>query len=302
MIGLASTTVYANHYAIFDEFCEKNTDEKKSAAYFICKAEIFQMKLDVDSNSETILSLNNTVNQLTVRINELTALSYPDPVKVLVPPVPELVPLPKQPVNDKSQKLTPDAPVVYRINVNKGSTGVYAELHWQQYRLSELPRGASEPKFIVSHSTDAINWDSKTFRVGTIHASTWNLPKYDETFFKVAAVNNYGTTYSVIHSAIPMDFGDRETGRVANFYKNAKNISMYVKPADWLFGEKITNVELQRSVNYGSFESIINKTNGFHYKDSEVVENNIYSYRTITTTTGEVHPRSGFISMLYTLN
>lgn len=83
MMGLASTIVYASHYALFDEFCEKHTEDKMTAAYFICKAEIFQMKEDIDSNNKTILSLNNTVNQLTVRIDELTALTRINPPIVI---------------------------------------------------------------------------------------------------------------------------------------------------------------------------------------------------------------------------
>ena len=294
----------------FDPFCQKKTnDTRTTGADFICELDIFQMKDDITSNSETIISLNNTVNQLTVRINELTLLHYPDPVDVLVPPVPELVPLPEQPLPGDNPEFAPPAPT--DLDISAYSTPFKRiNVGWSEVRLQDLPRGTDPPTYVVEFSDDGVNWTvdiEKTYSgSGRGQHQIKNVDLYVEYLVRIKAVNEFGSSdYTLIKSAIAYSQGPSESGNIGSFIRiNNESIGVNWYAATALFGFDRVSSTIQKSVNYGEFEDlvILGSERSGQYTDIDVIDGNIYSYRIQTTTTNEVQPRSGFNSILFTLD
>lgn len=260
-----------------------------------------QANNDIASNSDTIILLNNTVNQLTVRINELTVLHYPSPIDVLVPPVPELVPLPEQPLPGDNPEFAPDTPENFQV-ITSGDDSI--QLQWKGFDVRQLPRGTKLPTYEAQYSDDGVNWISiESTRNGVINL--YGLEQYTEYLAKLRAVNEFGTSpFTVINSGIPTSEGLAETGAISSVRHSED--SQYVQfrwgAASWLFGYDLTGSIIEKSINYGNFTKLVDVgvISSGQYTDFEVEDGNVYSYRIQTTTTNEVHTRSGFNSILYT--
>lgn len=320
-------TGYAINESEVNEFCSKiELNNKTNNSDILCKindkidqlfdliqkeppeqitnsTDITQLEKDITRNSETIISLNNTVNQLTVRINELTILHYPAPVDVLVPPVPELVPLPEQPLPGDNPEFAPNTPENFYVIGNDNDD---IRLGWDGYNIRDFPRGVIPPTYIVEYSVDGVNWISiDSTRNGGL--SIYGLDQYTEYLVKVRAVNEFGMSqFTVIGSGIPALHGNGETGYILSIkhIEDSQYIKFNWRAASWLFGYERTGSIIEKSINYGNFTKLVDVGDEISgsYTDFEVEDGNVYSYRIQTTTTNEVHTRSGFNSILYTLD
>lgn len=275
----------------FDVWCLPITEfgyQGMDALYFVCS--------DIEPRIE---ALENEIISLQNDITALTLLHYPIPVE---PPLVGPTPTPVQPPVIGVPEFAPDKPTISTTFAENGNSIKVQYKH--PFVQTNEPRGAVPPEFVIETSQDGINWTSEN--IGTsLSNRVLSAPVNTETLVRMYAINEFGVSeYTVTHSAIPLDpYGYLESGRILTLKIAPDNTSIDIR---WesppvLFGYDLVSSEIQKSVNYGNFTTLADVGSDRYgwYNDADVTSGDIYSYRIITTTTNEVHPRSGFNSFYF---
>lgn len=294
VLGVITTTYAAP--SLFGAVCSGQTTQFETKA---CE-DLNNLNDRLTIQESQLLTMNTTLNDLTIRNNELTILHYPADVGISVPViVPEIVPLPEYPTAGPTPEFAPGTPEISYMT----EQATHIEVYW--YLESEIIDDRYEEyttRSVLETSTDGINWeiihditaDGRT----TDYEYVYGVEHYVEYLYQAYTYNDFAnSTKSLIWSGILTEFDDNSNA--INAYMSGKSVYFNWSNIDTFSHTPLYHI-IERSTNYGEFEVIEAEydPNISSYYDYDVISGNIYSYRVTMVTDFETQTRSGFASAL----
>jgi len=294
VLGVIGTAYSASTF--FGEDCDIYKEDRLNGK--IC-GDLNNLNYRVIILENELFTMNTTLNDVTVRINELTVLHYPEDIVPITVTAPEIVPLPEYPTTGENPEFAPNTPEIDSVIDNSEVIAVNSFIMVEDID----DRYEEYPTIVLELSTNGTYWyigDERqalapTYAPQLIDRSVEN---YVEYLVRLYLYNEFGNSeYSLIWSGIPTEFS--ENTRVSISDVTDTYVEMY-----WYDVPTFSHIPLywivERSVNYDVFEVVEGTLdpNITEYSDTDVISGDIYSYRVTMVTDFETQTRSGFTTVL----